>query len=398
MRSDKSLSTAAYDSETVMKRRLFDNYYVGVNISDFVAVALIVATSLTVRAILHQLQRKVVAKPDLKTASKVSVLIPARNEGASIFTLLSSLATAFRGSDFSYEVIVANDGSTDETAAVAMSFDFVQVIDVAAGIRSGINGKSNALFAAFEHASGDILVFLDADVRVGDKFLSAIRTVAGDSGIDLLSVQPHHNAQTLGESFALTFNIVSLYSSLISNRSHRRPQLAFGPVFVTKRKCYLAAGGHAMILGEVVDDVALSRLYFESALKVVTLLDKRLATFRMYPFGFRQMVEGFTKNFVAGATSLSPLGSLVGFGYIFAFLALDISIVRDFIQLRIVRGLFLYAVTTCLIAFEARVVGRFKVCAIALHPLTFCIFVFVFVRALLRRALSLPNTWKGRAI
>ncbi|MDA8197452.1 MAG: glycosyltransferase family 2 protein [Actinomycetota bacterium] len=367
-------------------------------LSDLVATLVILGISVASALILRRLEDQIERKSFFVTEKSISFMIPARNEAASISNLLTSIERNFIGRGFEFEVIVADDNSTDDTAAIADSFAFVKVIGVVDRSESTFNGKSNALVAASNSATGDIFVFLDADVVVGPKLQRSISAVAGGFGYDLLSIQPFHRAVGFREGFAVVFNVVSIFSALLSNLSHARPKLAFGPVLITTRDKYLAVGGHLGILNDVVDDVALARRYFEEGLKVLTITDKEVATFRMYPLGFGQLIEGFTKNIVAGASSLSIFAALIGFGYVFAFLTLDVSLFRDLFDQKIISGLIIYTVSTCLVAFGARMVGRFSWTVQLLHPLAFFVFVLVFFRALIRRALSLPNTWKGREV
>lgn len=85
---------------------------------------------------------------------KTSIIIPAFNEALTIGPVL---AVALRTTGV-HEIIVADDGSQDETAGVAASYG-VRVI------RLGKNrGKGGAMLAGARAAAGEILVFLDADL------------------------------------------------------------------------------------------------------------------------------------------------------------------------------------------------------------------------------------------
>lgn len=93
----------------------------------------------------------------------VSVCIPARDEAATVGAVvravtLPHLAEA-GGSGLVDEVLVVDDGSSDETAAVARAAG-ASVLGL-----EGPGGKGQAMAAAIEAASGDLLVFLDADVQ-----------------------------------------------------------------------------------------------------------------------------------------------------------------------------------------------------------------------------------------
>ena len=111
----------------------------------------------------------------------LSVIIPVRNGAATIGTQLSALAAQSLAGE--WEVIIANDGSTDDTASVAMSFadrlPGLQVVDVEG---RGIPAGRNSGVAA---STGRLIAFLDADDRVWTGYLQALLDASGDA--DLLA-------------------------------------------------------------------------------------------------------------------------------------------------------------------------------------------------------------------
>ena len=95
----------------------------------------------------------------------VSIIIPAKNEGRYLSACLESLL-ALDFPDNRYEIIVADNGSTDDTAAIAESFS---VTVVRLPERTTISAVRNGGAAM---ASGDILAFLDADCTVTPDWLT----------------------------------------------------------------------------------------------------------------------------------------------------------------------------------------------------------------------------------
>lgn len=84
---------------------------------------------------------------------ELSIVLPARNEATSLSNLLPTLCTRFPEA----EIIVVNDGSTDNTAALASSFPIRMVCHPYA------MGNGAAIKAGTRAASGVVLVFMDAD-------------------------------------------------------------------------------------------------------------------------------------------------------------------------------------------------------------------------------------------
>jgi len=89
----------------------------------------------------------------------VSVIVPARNEEASLADCLQSLVAQ---SGVEFEIIVVDDHSTDRTREIAESFPGVRVIE-AGPLPEGWTGKNNAVTCGARQAHGEWLLFTDAD-------------------------------------------------------------------------------------------------------------------------------------------------------------------------------------------------------------------------------------------
>ncbi len=106
-----------------------------------------------------------------KTSTKISIIIPARNEEEHIAALLQSISLQTYPKEL-FEVIVVNDHSTDNTAAIANQCSFVKVISLK---EDTINSyKKKAIEIGISAATGDLIVTTDADCIVTPEWLSVI--------------------------------------------------------------------------------------------------------------------------------------------------------------------------------------------------------------------------------
>lgn len=235
----------------------------------------------------------------------ISVIIPARNEAHNLPHLLGSLRTQ-DGADIDFAVIVADDGSTDETAEIARQWG-AKVLAVPP-LPEGWRGKPWACHNGASMADGSLLVFLDADTVAEPSFL---RTIAAATGV--LTIQPYHLVPTFAEQWSACFNLVvwmGTGAALPRFAQVGRATGGFGPCLVCPRTVYNAIGGHAHVAAATLDHFAFSQACARQGFPVAAVSGRGVLGFRMYPSGLRSLIEGWSKSFATGATS-TPRGILV---------------------------------------------------------------------------------------
>jgi glycosyltransferase involved in cell wall biosynthesis len=112
---------------------------------------------------------------------KVSVILPVYNEGKVLKRNVRDIEQELKGSIGDFEIIIAEDGSTDGTAAIArsMSSERIRVLDSRKRL-----GKGAAIRRAANYADGDILVFMDADLASHPKQAGElVRLIRGGAAI-----------------------------------------------------------------------------------------------------------------------------------------------------------------------------------------------------------------------
>lgn len=313
----------------------------------------------------------------------VSIIIPARNEERNIGEAIASIrATLGEG----IEVIVADDRSSDRTSAEAAT-NGATVISVD-DPPQGWAGKPHACWKGQQRASGRILVFMDADVRLGtnarESLIDAVVHVSQDP-TTMVSMQPWHTPVRFSEHFAMLFNVVSVMASRCRGLWVARRPLAFGPLIVCDAAAYRAFGGHGheSVRGSIIEDVALGKLFERGVVKVGS---KNSVTFRMYGTGLRGVFEGFVKNFASAGLSASAI-AVIGVVAWFVFLCSPLVV-----------GAVMYPICVVQLFLSSRVVGRFTIVDAVIYPAHLVFFVAVLCVSVWRRFILRTVSWKDRSV
>ena len=313
---------------------------------------------------------------------RATVVIPARNEEHNLTRLLERLnAPATPGID----VLVVDDGSTDGTAAVA-SRRGVRV--VAAGEPPpGWTGKNWACHRGFEEASGDVVVFVDADVVVGSATIAGVVAMQARLG-GIVSVQPWHAGERAYEQLSVFPSVIAAMgvgAFALAGRE-RVTRGAFGPCLAVDRDSYRQIGGHAAVRAEVVEDVALATRARSSGVPVTLLSSRGDLRYRMYPAGVAQVFEGWTKNMAIGAGAVHPVVGVLVVAWVSGLIAAPFA------------GPVIYGLYALQVLVLSRRIGRFHPLTAAVYPVALAFFLAVFVTSVVRTLLVGEVRWRGRTI
>jgi glycosyltransferase involved in cell wall biosynthesis len=235
-----------------------------------------------------------IASDSVSSAPVVSVIVPARNEEASLGACLESLVGQ---TGIPFEIVVVDDGSTDRTREIAQSFAGVRVIEPAA-LPSGSSGKNNALTAGAKEARGSWLLFTDADTVHCPGALARSLAEAQQRGAVLLSYSPEQEVHGLAEKAVMPVIFAELASTYPPSRvsdPKSSAAAANGQYLLISREAYDAVGGHAAVANNLLEDVALARAVKLSGRKIFFRYGGDAVRTRMYR-NFTQLREGWTKN------------------------------------------------------------------------------------------------------
>ncbi|HBP37659.1 MAG TPA: glycosyl transferase family 2 [Clostridiales bacterium] len=324
----------------------------------------------------------------------VSVIIPARNEAHNLPLLLMDLR---RQTIPVSEIIVADDGSEDATARIAAACG-ARVITLNKK-PEGWTGKAWACQNGADAARSGLLLFLDADVRLGPEGIEALLQAYANERCTI-SVQPWHRTEKIYEQLSLMFNLVQIGANGIALPKPLNLGL-FGPVILIASKDYIRAGGHEKVRKSVVEDIALGRQLKKAGLPYRLFTGNPAVAFRMYGHGLRELLQGWVKNLATGAAQTPAPVFLLVFFWIASLTSVPLQIVKFAVTSNwpwLAVYMVLHLVWIVLIAVLARRAGRFQAWAYFLYPLLMLTLLGVFAVSLVRRIFRLKVTWKGRAI
>ena len=256
----------------------------------------------------------------------VSILVPARNEA---HNLPETLPRLLKNTRQGVELIVLDDGSADGTRALLEGFaENYPRLRVLSGkpLPDGWSGKNWACHQLSETASGDLLIFTDADVRWEPQTLAALLAFRKVHRAEFVSVWPRQLTGTLAERLMVPAIDLVLLGFLPYLGVIYSSQAAFsagnGQLMLWTRGGYKRVGGHAAFRGEVLEDVRMGQRAKGVGLRVALALGGRMIATRMYR-GEKEMLEGFAKNILAAVggnrAALLALGVLNTLTYTLAW-------------------------------------------------------------------------------
>ncbi|WP_185601624.1 glycosyltransferase family 2 protein [Paenibacillus sp. 598K] len=327
----------------------------------------------------------------------LSIIIPARNEARNLKRLLPMLR--LQGCR-RMEIIVVDDGSTDDTARTA-SERGARVVQ-APPLPAGWQGKSWACWNGAQAASGAWYIFLDADTQPEPGFVERIGALLRRQG-GWVTLQPYHKAPTFREQWSLFFNIAVLAGSgaLCPLPGRRR---AFGPCAACWSCDYDSVDGHRAVRGAVLEHLELGERFRQTGREVSGGILADALRFRMYPEGWPELLRGWTKSIAIGAGASHPV--YLGLSSVWMAALLGCALQTMAIPGLLAAGEY-YAATAaaagygvaCLsVRLAGRTAGSFRTYTSLFYPLFLLFFFGLFAYALLRSYIVRRVSWKGRSV
>lgn len=338
----------------------------------------------------------------LVSTPSVTVIVPARNEAQELARCLDDLgAQDYPPRGGRMDVIVVDGGSTDGTAEVARGHPLHPTVLLEPPLPADWVGKNWACHQGVQNAQGELLLFLDADVRLAPEAVRAAVAHLQSTQAQLVTFA----AKVVMEGFwervvmPLYIQFVLLYfvtPRVNNDRSSRA--MANGQFLLFDRKGYQLCGGHERVHAAVLEDVRLAQELKRAGGRLRIVWAPELVQTRMYA-DRREMSEGILKNLHGTRFSV---GRQLGLA-----LALFVFFLSPFVVL-LLWGLgwlpFLWGLVAVLLvlATAAKQVG-FQGAVGAprgyglLYPLGCVFYLGLFARSIRRGLGSAEVSWKGRS-
>lgn len=249
------------------------------------ALALVIFNSFTIR---------VVKNSPSNVIGTVSILIPMRNEAENVAGCLRSVLQQ-KGLE-SFEVLALDDGSTDNTVGEIKAFPKAQLI-LGEKLPTNWLGKLWACQQLAEKSTGEYLVFVDADVRLGE--YAVANSISKMGKWDFISPYP----QQLTTGFIqkifqplLQWSWLASVPLLIAQKySVKSMAVGNGQFLIIKREAYFKSGAHSEIKAEVLDDLMLARNLLKHGFKGGVAEASNIAKCHMYKNN-RELYRGYQKS------------------------------------------------------------------------------------------------------
>lgn len=336
-------------------------------------------------------------QPNLLATPLVSVLVPMRNEERNVEVLIKSLKNSSYGQ---MEFIILNDQSTDGTQhELERTIDGDSRFTILQGkeLPDGWVGKVHACHQLQQAASGDVLLFVDADVRFRPRAIEQSLVLMQQKKANLLTGFPAFDISPfLSKLLVPMLHFVILFHlpiALANYTKFKAATAANGMWMMFERTSYQEIGGHAAVHDSLVEDVHIAREMKAQGFKVILANITMSVKCRMYDTN-PEVWEGFLKNSYAGI-GRSPI--------LAAGLILFYSVFYILPPLLAVYGLF-SGFYSWIIPYVLTVVQRWYIDMVTnqrwylsfLIPLQAAAMLGVLVQSMRKSFKKQPYSWKGR--
>jgi len=322
----------------------------------------------------------------------VSVVVPLRNEATNVAELIDSLRA--QKNLVHVEYLLLDDNSEDGTLALlhqhTSGLSNFHILN-GSTLPQGWIGKTWALQQLFERASGEIIVSVDADVRLVPDAISAAVTLLKETQLDFLSPYPSQLAHSWSERLIqplLQWSWMSTVILRIAEKSSISSMVvANGQFFVVRRAALAQVGGYKSVSNKVLDDVELARTLVKQGSHGCVANGASIASTRMYS-SWGEIQAGYGKSLHAAFGSVFGSALAITFLFLTGIAPLIAGITGSYV------AWYAYSAVTLTRAMSSIKTGKNGVDAF-LHPISSALLIYLIIYSWLMRG---QVQWKGRTL
>lgn len=325
----------------------------------------------------------------------VSILIPMRNEEKNVTTLIQNLKELTYEN---FEVILLDDRSEDNTKPLALKaigsdkrFQLMEGVP----LQEGWVGKVHACHQLSKQATGDYLLFIDADVRLHEDSIEKTLPFFQTNKIKLVTGFPRFPVTSLLSILLVPMQHLVVWTHLpafFANYTRfTKSTAAHGAFMLFETKAYEAIGGHSSVQSSLVEDVHIARKLKENGYFVKLINNTAYVTCHMYDTN-KEVWEGFLKNIYTGIGRSKMMVFMLTIYYTLFYIVP--------FPLAIINFDWLYALPVLLIFMQKAFIDwqtRQKMWLFLLMPFSAIAFIMIMHASMWRSILKQDYMWKGRA-
>ncbi len=332
-----------------------------------------------------------------ETSPRISVIVPAKNEESTIAGVLRGMLAM----DYpNYEVLAIDDRSTDQTGA---RMDDVAASEASARLKvlhitelpERWLGKTHAMWTAGQQATGDWLLFTDADVFFHPDTLRRAVAYAESERADHLVVFPTLVMKSPGERMMIAF-----FQTLFAF-GHRpwkvadpksKDHMGVGAFNMIRRAGYDKVGTYKALRMEVLDDMKLGKVVKNAGLAQRNVFGDGLLSIH-WASGAFGVINNFTKNFFAVMSfqSWRTLGAAFALLYLNVMPFVGVWLAHGWSRAGYAVALFSIALIYAGMSLRTKISPLY----VLLHPVSSVLFNYALLRSMFVTLRDGGVTWRG---
>ena len=320
----------------------------------------------------------------------VGVVVPMRNEAENVEGIVATLSAQ----DGPFHFYLLDDNSEDKTLELLQRFtagDSRFTVIKGAPLADGWIGKTWALQQLYEASSEDVLVSIDADVRLTNDAINKAVTSLRGARLDFLSPYPRQIAHSFGERLIqplLQWSWLTTVPLRYAEGARQKSMaVANGQFFVVRRSALDSIGGYQSVKHAVIDDVFLARQLIAHGSSGTVIDGSDIAETRMYA-SWSEIEAGYGKSLNRAFGSI--------FGAIFVIIFLFVTSIAPLV-LGILGNPYGWLGFAAIVGSRvlSAIKSRGSVVDSVLHPISIVALIYLIVYSYLVRG---TVTWKGRTV